>query len=48
MGCPLSAQSLNPEQKLRMRFLALRVVRQLKDAVDTRRMEMYDGSDDED
>ena len=28
--------------------LAVRVLRQLKDAVDTRRMEMYDEEDDED
>ena len=40
-------QSLNPDQKQRMRILAVRVLRQLKDAVDTRRMEMYDEDDDE-
>ena len=41
-------QSLNPDQKQRMQVLAVRVLRQLKDAVDTRRMEMYDEEDDED
>ena len=30
-----------------MQVLAVRVLRQLKDAVDTRRMEMYDEEDDE-
>jgi ABC-type hemin transport system ATPase subunit len=35
-------QSLSPDQKQRMQVLAVRVLRQLKDAVDTRRMEMYD------
>jgi len=41
-------QSLNPDQKQRMQVLAVRVLRQLKDAVDTRRMAMYDEEDDED
>jgi hypothetical protein len=41
-------QSLTPDQKQRMRVLAVRVLRQLKDAVDTRRMEIYDEKDDED
>jgi LTXXQ motif family protein len=40
-------QSLNPDQKERMRLLAMRVLRQLKDGVDPRRMEMYDEEDDE-
>ena len=40
-------QSLNPDQKGRMRLLATRVLRQLKDGVDSRRMEMYDEEDDE-
>ena len=41
-------QSLTPDQKQRMQVLAMRVLRQLKDAVDTRRMETYDEEDDED
>jgi len=41
-------QSLNPDQKQRMRVLAVRVLRQLNDAVDTRRMAIYDEEDDED
>jgi hypothetical protein len=40
-------KSLNPDQKERMRALALRVVAQLKDAVDARRMAIYDEDDDE-
>jgi len=40
-------QSLNPDQKERMRHLATRVLRQLKDGVDSRRMETYDEDDDE-
>ena len=40
-------QSLDPDQKQRVRTLAVRILRQLKDAVDTRRMEMYDEDDDE-
>ena len=39
-------QSLTPDQKQRMRVLAVRVLRQLKDAVDTHRMETYDEEDD--
>ena len=41
-------QSLSPDQKQRMRVLAVRVLRQLQDAVDTRRMAIYDEEDDED
>src|SRR5215472_2900850 len=40
-------QSLNPDQKQRMRSLAARVLPQLKDAVDSRRMEVYDEDDDD-
>jgi hypothetical protein len=40
-------QSLNPDQKERMRLLAGRVIHQLQHGVDTRRMEMYDEDDDE-
>ena len=39
-------QSLSPDQKQRMPVLAMRVLRQLKDAVDTHRMETYDEEDD--
>ena len=35
-------QSLNPDQKQRMRALAMRVILELRDAVDGRRMEAYD------
>ena len=35
-------QSLNPDQKQRMRLLAMRVMRELRVGVDTRPMEMYD------
>ena len=35
-------QSLNPDQKARMRNLAMRVIDQLRDGVDSRPMEMYD------
>jgi hypothetical protein len=35
-------QSLNPEQKERMRFLAMRVLHQLRDGEDPRPMAMYD------
>ena len=41
-------QSLDPDQKQRLRVLAVHVLRQLNDAVDTRRMETYDEKDDED
>jgi hypothetical protein len=41
-------QSLSPDQKQRMRVLAVRVLHQLQDAVDTRRMAIYDEEDDED
>ena len=41
-------QSLDPDQKQRLRVLAVRVLRQLNDTVDTRRMETYDEKDDED
>ena len=41
-------QSLSPDQKQRMQVLAVRVLRQLKDAVDTRRMATYDEEDDDD
>ena len=40
-------QSLNPDQKERMHVLALRVVSQLRDAFDTRRMGTYDERDDD-
>ena len=40
-------KSLNPDQKERMRALALHVLGQLRDAVDTRRMAIYDENDDE-
>ena len=39
-------QSLSPEQKQRMRLLAARVLPQLRDAVLTTRMEMYDEDSD--
>ena len=35
-------QSLNPDQNQRMRALAMRVILELRDAVDGRRMEAYD------
>jgi len=41
-------QSLSPDQKQRMQVLAMRVLHQLRDAVDTRRMATYDEEDDED
>jgi hypothetical protein len=41
-------QSLNPDQKQRMRVLANHVLVQLKDAVDSRRIACYDETDDED
>ncbi|HMA75502.1 MAG TPA: Spy/CpxP family protein refolding chaperone [Xanthobacteraceae bacterium] len=41
-------QSLDPDQKQRMRLLAARVLPQLKDAVDSRRMATYDEDDDDD
>ena len=41
-------QSLSPDQKQRMQVLAVRVLRQLKDAVDTRRMATYDEEEDDD
>jgi hypothetical protein len=41
-------KSLNPDQKERMRALALRVVSQLRDAVDARRMAIYDEDEDDD
>jgi hypothetical protein len=40
-------QSLNPDQKERMRLLATRVIHHLRDGVDTRRMGMYDEDDDD-
>ena len=40
-------QSLNPDQKQRMHVLAVRVVSQLRDAFDTRRMGTYDERDDD-
>ena len=40
-------QSLNPDQKQRMRLLAMRVLRELRGGVDTRPMEMYDETEDE-
>jgi len=40
-------QSLDQDQKQRMRLLAARVLPQLKDAVDARRMEVYDEDDDD-
>ena len=39
-------QSLSPEQKQRLRFLAARILPQLRDAVITTRMEMYDEDSD--
>jgi hypothetical protein len=39
-------QSLSPEQKQRLRVLAARVLPQLRDAVLTTRMEMYDEDSD--
>ena len=38
----------HPDQKQRMRVLAVRVLRQLQDAVDTRRMAIYDEEEDDD
>ena len=40
-------QSLNSDQKQRMRLLAMRVLRELRGGVDTRPMEMYDETEDE-
>ncbi len=40
-------QSLNPDQKQRMRFLAMRVLRDLRDGVDPRPMKAYDETEDE-
>jgi hypothetical protein len=40
-------QSLDADQKERVRVLARLVIRQMRDAVDTRRMEMYDEEGDE-
>jgi hypothetical protein len=40
-------QSLDADQKERMRVLARLIIRQMSDAVDARRMEMYDEEGDE-
>jgi hypothetical protein len=40
-------QTLNPDQKERMRLLAMHVVHQLRDGVDSRPMEMYDETEDD-
>ena len=40
-------QSLNPDQKQRMRFLAMRVLRDLRDGVDPRPMKAYDETEDD-
>jgi hypothetical protein len=39
-------QSLNPDQKERMRLLAMRVLHQLRDGVDPRPMATYDETPD--
>jgi hypothetical protein len=40
-------QSLNPDQKQRMRLLAMRVIHQLRDGEDPRPMAMYDETPDD-
>ena len=41
-------QTLDPDQKRRLRFLATRVLKLVKARVEHRRMEMHDEDDDED
>ena len=40
-------QTLNPDQKARLRLLAMHVVREIKEAVRDRRMEMMELEEDE-